>query len=486
MTSLRDPIFWNINTKIVTIIDEALKVLPAYTKNELFFPGVEIINIDVKKIITTYDYFTFDVTDALKTEETGFRIKIGQPRLNHKQFTLKVNISSMVSQKGMMKIYLGPQIMPGELAIKKHLFTLLDTCQVNLKIGSNIITRTPEKMNYFSEDFRMLNTIQKNIENAGFGINLLPPKTILSQVGFPSRLMLPKGTAQGLPLQMFVFIAPYIKAGSDESYSTNNYKFNNAILSPGYPLDLNIQDQQLFQLPNAFIKHINIMQKGQSKVENYGGPGITKSWYSVSTYDPSARSNYTSKNQQFGNKKEYSSRSYENRNISNSFKSDEENIESDYNTIYREDNGSNLRINYKGNNYPLNREPFDYKAKKAQYEKKEYSPKTNYTKYHTIINKENDYVESTTVIGILSSAEKNLIDIFKNNLLPQNFDLENDNKTVKEIEVPITEDIQEDFINVEVLPVPAMLKKGMFLVHDCTFNSIDFFIRQKLICRFLI
>ncbi|CAB3253262.1 unnamed protein product [Arctia plantaginis] len=442
MTSLRDPIFWNINTKIVTIVDEALKLLPTYTKNELFFPGVEIINIDVKKIITAYDYFTLDVTDALKTEETGFRIKIGQPRLNHKQFTLKVNISSLVSQKGMMKIYLGPQIMPGELAIKKHLFMLLDICQVNLKVGTNIITRTPENMDLFSEDFNMLNTLQKNVENAEFGLDSLPPKTILSQVGFPSRLMLPKGTAQGLPLQLFVFIAPYIKAGIDESYSTNNFKFNTAILSPGYPLDLNIQDQQLFQLPNALIKYITVVQKGEGKVENYGGPGITRSWYITNTYDSSARPNYPTKNQQYGNKKEYSSKSYEIRDTLNDFKSDQENIESDYNTIYREHNESNLRMNYKGNNYSPKREPYDYKAKKAEYEKKDYAAKRNFTKYHTITNNENNIVESTTATDIISSSENDLYDIF-NNLLPKKSYQEND--TRNETEIAKTRNTQEDF-----------------------------------------
>ncbi|CAH0694562.1 unnamed protein product [Spodoptera exigua] len=295
MTSLRDPMFWKINKKIVDLVDSALKLLPTYSRNELYFPGVEIVNIDVKKMMTAYDYFEFDVTDALKLDDnkSAFNVKIGQPRLNHKPFTVKLNISSLVSKKGLVKIYLGPKLLPGELAAKKNLFTLLNVFEVNLKIGTNVISRTSDDMKHFSSDFASVKTIRKNIEDAEFGLNSLPLKRIEDQIGYPTRLILPKGLSQGLPIQMFVFIAPFTKASVSNSYPSTNTEFNSAILSPGYPLDLVVEDKQLFGLPNALIKYITITQKGENKVENYGGPGVTKQWYGTNTYDPSARPNYS-------------------------------------------------------------------------------------------------------------------------------------------------------------------------------------------------
>ncbi|KAF9789107.1 hypothetical protein SFRURICE_005709 [Spodoptera frugiperda] len=295
MTSLRDPMFWKINKKIVDLVDSALKLLPTYSRNELYFPGVEIVNIDVKKMMTACDYFEFDVTDALKLDDSKstFNVKIGQPRLNHKPFTVKLNISSLVTKKGLVKIYLGPKLSPGELAAKKNLFTLLDVFEVNLKVGTNVISRTSDDMQHFSSDFVSVKTIRKNIEDAEFGLNSLPLKRIEEQIGYPTRLILPKGLTQGLPIQIFVFIAPFTKASVSSSYSASNAEFNSAILSPGYPLDLLVEDKQLFGLPNALIKYVTITQKSDSKVENYGGPGVTKQWYGTNTYDPSARPNYS-------------------------------------------------------------------------------------------------------------------------------------------------------------------------------------------------
>ncbi|CAH0589098.1 unnamed protein product [Chrysodeixis includens] len=300
MTSMRDPMFWKINKKIVEIIDNALKNFPMYTRSELYFPGVNVVNIEVKKMMTAFDYFEFDVTDALKIDDsnTTFNVKIGQPRLNHKPFTIKLNVSSLVAKKGLVKIYLGPKLMPKDLTTKKNLFTLLDMFEVSLKIGTNMISRSSEDMKHFSGDYMSLKNIRKIIEDAEYGLDFTLEKTMALQTGYPSRLILPKGSSLGLPLQMFVFVAPFTKATFGDSYATNTMEFNSAILSPGYPLDLPIGSKQLFELPNAMIKYVTVTQKKDNKIENYGGPGITKQWYGANTYDPSSRPSYSAKNRE--------------------------------------------------------------------------------------------------------------------------------------------------------------------------------------------
>ncbi|XP_039756668.1 hexamerin-like [Pararge aegeria] len=269
MTSVRDPLFWKLNKKIVDVVDNALQVLPSYSRNELYFPGVEIQNIEVKKMMTTFDNFQFDVTSALKTEaeDTKFNVKIEQSRLNHKPFTFKISVLSRVAQKALVKLYIGPKVLPGQLVENKNLFMLLDNFDVNLKIGSNVLSRTSNEMSTLSEDFLSLETLHKIVLDAEFGVDALPLKSVWSQIGLPSRLILPKGTNEGLPLHVFVFIAPYVKAtigGAITSAELNSC----AILSPGYPLDLNIEIQQLFNLPNAMVKDIIVTHKIESATYN--------------------------------------------------------------------------------------------------------------------------------------------------------------------------------------------------------------------------
>ncbi|XP_061379353.1 arylphorin subunit alpha-like isoform X1 [Danaus plexippus] len=273
ITTLRDPIFWKLNKKIIDMVDNALSILPTYTRNQLYIPGVEVQNVEVKKMITSFDNFEFDVTDALKTEsdEIKFHVKMSQNRLNHKPFTFKINVASLVAQKALIKIFIGPKVMPGELAKKKNLFMLLDCFETNLKIGSNVITRASNEMTDFSEDLISQDIVYKKVLDTEFGIDALPLKSVTSQIKFPSRLALPKGTSTGLPLQVFVFIAPYIKANVGGS-RTNVELNSDAIFSPGYPLDLDIEIQDLFNLPNALVKDIIITHKSESiNIDNKPG-----------------------------------------------------------------------------------------------------------------------------------------------------------------------------------------------------------------------
>lgn len=406
MTSLRDPMFWKINKKIVDLVDSSLKLLPTYSRNELYFPGVDVVNIEVKKMMTAYDYFEFDVTDALKLDDSNstFNVKIGQPRLNHKPFTVKVNISSLVAKKGLVKIYLGPKLMPGELANKKNLFTLLDVFEMNLKLGTNIISRTSDDMKHFASDFLSLKTIRKKMEDAEFGLDSIPLETIESQVGYPARLILPKGLPQGLPVQIFVFVAPFTKASANAVYSANNMEFNSAILSPGYPLDLMIEDKQLFALPNSLIKYVMITQKGDSKVENYGGAGVTKKWYGTNSYDPSSRPNYSQNNKKSFDYNSKKGASDSNLDTSNGSPIVTENY-FDYNSVMplKEDFGifvenTDTQTVRSLNSVKVIKKPYDYKTNKEKNQKKDVWAKKDIYSTNLTSSKEDIAIPTITAI----------------------------------------------------------------------------------------
>lgn len=279
MTILRDPIYWKLNKKIVEMVDNALSQLPGYMKSQLYFPGVEIVNIDIKKMMTNFDNFEFDVTDAMKTQEsfTKFQVKINQPRLNYKPFSIKMNVSSQVNQRALVKIFIGPKISPGQFIERKNSLMLIDSFETTLKIGSNIITKTSNSINNLSEDFISLKTVKKYLSDAEFGIDAISPQFVLSQIKFPRRLLLPKGTSEGLPFQIFAFIAPFVKTNSIGLH-INVESNSDTILSPGYPLDLAKDIQSLLNLPNTLIKDVMITHKSTVKAKSDNSVTYTNDW----------------------------------------------------------------------------------------------------------------------------------------------------------------------------------------------------------------
>lgn len=313
MTTLRDPFFWRLNKLVVNIIDNALKALPTYTRSELYFPGLELVSIEVNKISTYFDYFQFDVTDALKsTITTTFQVKISQPRLNHKPFTVKLKVNSLVAQKGLIKIFIGPKTPPGDFVAYKNMFVLLDSFEYSFKKGINAISRTSDEMANLSDDFTSRKYLRKNIADAEFGLNSLPLKGIQSMLGFPSRLIIPKGTENGLPLQIFVLIVPFGKISPRSMLISPDMEFNSVVLSPGFPFDLGITDAQLFQLPNALIKDVLVTHKGDKTIDN-GGTSDIKNWQQRTIrgtgQDYTGKKNkpfdYNAKKAQYGRKKDF-------------------------------------------------------------------------------------------------------------------------------------------------------------------------------------
>ncbi|KAI8439353.1 hypothetical protein MSG28_013176 [Choristoneura fumiferana] len=243
-------------------------------------------------------------------------------------------------------------ILPGEFAMKKNLFMLLDNFEVNLKIGSNAISRTSSEFENISEDFTSLNDLRKVIEDAEFGLDVKPLKPIKTLTGFPSRLILPKGTPEGLSMQLLAFVAPFAKVTAAGMTSLPKKEFNSAILAPGYPFDLGFDDTQFLALPNVMIKDIIVTHK-ENKGGSKGGSEGTKKWFGGDTsdsYGPS-REPYAAnlKNSEF-------------EEVSGS------------NGVKREVFDYNLRKSQYGktsDSYGAKREPYDYNLRKSQYGKSE-------------------------------------------------------------------------------------------------------------------
>ncbi|KAL4708991.1 hypothetical protein ACJJTC_005852 [Scirpophaga incertulas] len=397
LTTMRDPVYWRINKKMVELIDKALSVLPPYTRSELYFPGVEVLGVEAKKMLTSFDNFIIDVTDSLKAthKNTSFQVKISQARLNHKPFTLKFNISSLVAQKGFIKLYIGPKTLPGQMIYKKNSFVLMDCFEFNLKSGINVISRSSTDMNNFSNDLLSLKDIRKKVEDSEFGLDALPLKYVEEQVKYPARLILPQGSTEGLPLQLFVIVAPFYSPAMESSYRD----FNSAILSPSFPFDLDI-DSSLLNLPNVLLKDIVITHKNGAD----GNKGKSKKWNPTNSND-SFQADYSNG---------YSPSQFEKEN----------------NYAMNEENKRDL-LNQRPAFTYKNSNSVDYSAKRNQYKSAEnYGVKT--TGDATTSTTENPDTTST----IINAANEDAMIYQNNELQKETNDIPNTHKLLRSVPAP--------------------------------------------------
>lgn len=98
-----------------------------YKYNEITFNGVKIDSVEVDKLITYFEYFDADISNAVDVEyyttehESELRhfgryhhhhgedylIKARQLRLNHVPFKVNINVGSSVAAPATVRIYLG-------------------------------------------------------------------------------------------------------------------------------------------------------------------------------------------------------------------------------------------------------------------------------------------------------------------------------------------------------------------------------------------
>ncbi|KPI97034.1 Arylphorin subunit alpha [Papilio xuthus] len=280
-TSLRDPVFYQLYSRILKYFIQYKEYLTPYTQDLLHYVGVKVTDVKVDKLVTFFEYFDYDVTNSvfftpeqLKTEKfTPYKVR--QPRINHKPFTVTVDIKSEVEGDAVVKVFLGPKYngegFPLTLEDNWMNFIELDWFVHKLTAGQNKIERSSTDFLFYKEDSVPTAEIWKLLEQSKV------PTHMSTEADFmPSRLMLPKGTKGGFPYQLFVVVYPY--HGKEqiteplESFIVDNKPF-------GYPLDRPVNEPYFIQ-PNMYFKDVFVYHEDeiypyQSNYPYYVGPKTT-------------------------------------------------------------------------------------------------------------------------------------------------------------------------------------------------------------------
>ncbi|XP_066992409.2 hexamerin [Anabrus simplex] len=280
-TALRDPIYYNILYKVVDLFNEYKRQFKSYTRDQLAFPGVKIESVDVDKLITYYDDFFFNLNNAVEIEKVeeadSLDIRVRQQRLNHKPFTVRVNVNSDKAAKVMVRFYLAPKFdyLGRELTLnqKRKYAVELDRFPYEIVAGSNVIERSSRDSNAVVHDQLTTNILLKKVNQALEGKEPLYIGSAFRHCGFPERLLIPHGRKSGLPLNFFVVITPYegqdINTHPSVVSCGTGLNYDDVDTTPlGYPFDRTIWESSTFFVPNIYQKDVLVYHKTQEEINN--------------------------------------------------------------------------------------------------------------------------------------------------------------------------------------------------------------------------
>ncbi|XP_053610974.1 arylphorin-like [Plodia interpunctella] len=261
-TSLRDPVFYQMYAKIMNYIVEYKQWLEPYNQDDLHYVGVKINDIKVDELVTYFEYYDFNVTRAMyfSYEEStvgSHNFFVRQPRLNHKPFSVTFDVKSDVESEVVIKLFMAPKY-DGEgrlLTLEDNWmnFVELDWFTHKLTSGQNKIQRTSDDFFFYKEDSVSSGKIVELLNQGQ-----VPEDMSEDYDSLPSRLMLPRGTNGGFPVQFFAFVYQY--EALQPEYKESSYVVDNKPF--GYPFDRPIPVPQLFFQPNMYIEDVYIYHQG--------------------------------------------------------------------------------------------------------------------------------------------------------------------------------------------------------------------------------
>ncbi|XP_011494439.1 PREDICTED: phenoloxidase subunit 1-like [Ceratosolen solmsi marchali] len=218
-TAMRDPIFYRWHAFINSIFTQFKDSLPAYTSQQLSFPGVTVTDCRINTpranpntLSCHWKKSDIDLSRGLDFTPRG-SIMARIQHLDHDEFSysITVNNSNDGDVTGNVRIFMAPKFDETghhfNFNEQRKLMIEMDKFVAKLKRGQNIISRKSVESSLtipFEATFRNLDRNRpneqdlQNFDNFNF-----------CGCGWPQHMLVPKGTKQGYPMDMFVMISNY-------------------------------------------------------------------------------------------------------------------------------------------------------------------------------------------------------------------------------------------------------------------------------------
>lgn len=195
-TSLRDPVFYQFYKRIVLLFQKYKSYLTPYTYNELVYPGVKIESVQVDRLVTYEDTFDSDISNAVRVTPEEYEsgtpaIKVRQYRLNHKPYTVKIQVNAEQAGEAVVRMYLGPKYDEYGRTIdineNRLNFVELNSFKYTLQAGKNVIESNSRHTWYGSDRTTVRQLYDKVAEALKNGGELQLDATETSYIAFPAR-----------------------------------------------------------------------------------------------------------------------------------------------------------------------------------------------------------------------------------------------------------------------------------------------------------
>lgn len=275
-TSLRDPVFYQFFKRIILYFQKYKNNLPKYVKADLYYPGIRVESFSVDKLLTYFERYDSDISNAVyineqENEKEPFQIRVRQRRLNHKPFSYQINVNSIKATDAVVRVFIGPKY--DEYGRKINInanrlnFVELERFFTVLKAGSNVLNRRCE-YGYYTQDRTSYKQLYQQVLNALEGKEEFRYGTPDTFYGFPKRFLLPKGSRSGTTYQFYVIVSPYKPTQKDAK--TNFYPSLTGgqfidTYPLGYPFDRPIREIDFF-VPNSYFKDVVIYHRSEEEI----------------------------------------------------------------------------------------------------------------------------------------------------------------------------------------------------------------------------
>ncbi|XP_071447876.1 phenoloxidase 2-like [Hetaerina americana] len=293
-TAMRDPIFYRWHAFTDELFQIHKRTLPSYPADKLDYQGVRITNLEVitkgagkNELNTFWQLNDVDLSRGLDFTPRG-AVFARLTQLQHTPFTYRIQVenNSNSQRMGTVRIYLAPKFdergQPWLFRDQRNMFIELDKFVVTLGRNSKTSTITRESTQSaitipFSSTFRDLEARPNGTTGALEAFNYCG-------CGWPQHMLIPKGSAEGFPCQLFVMISDIKDDTVEGSGPSGGACVESASFcgirdrkypdrrSMGYPFDRvprgGVDTLQQFLTPNMAVTDVRIVFSNRTEMGN--------------------------------------------------------------------------------------------------------------------------------------------------------------------------------------------------------------------------
>ncbi|XP_038068636.1 hemocyanin AA6 chain-like isoform X2 [Patiria miniata] len=282
--AIRDPIFFRWHKFVDDLFFLHKIKLTPYNQTDLEFQNVQVDSVQVQvndparpanTLITRMEDVVVDIANDMflnPNDKPNTEVNVTVKQVNHGRFNYKLGVTSnsRTPLKAAIRIFIAPSLdehgTQYQLDSQRRLFIEMDKFVTTLKTGSNAITRRSTRSSVIKPRELTIAELKKRgtaAKEADDGCACRPDR--YCECGWPEHMLVPRGTAAGMPFDLFVMVTNWANDSSTDdldrgtSYCGVKDKTYPDKRPMGFPFDRKID--------SALYKHVADFSKGFSNMK---------------------------------------------------------------------------------------------------------------------------------------------------------------------------------------------------------------------------